>query len=93
MSNEVKSRNLWRRGDKLLTLSRQAREHGHDELADDILDRAVQLLEEARVLDARPETGVEPLAPAISLVPAGCSDQTSPAPPLSDTSAAVLEDA
>lgn len=58
MSNEIKSRNLWRRGDKLLTLSRQAREHGHDGLADDILDRAVQLLEEARVLDERPETAV-----------------------------------
>ena len=50
MSNDVKSRDLWRRGDKLLTLSRQARERGHTELADDILDRAVQLLEEARVL-------------------------------------------
>jgi hypothetical protein len=57
MSNNVKSRNLWRRGDKLLTLSRQAREQGHTEIADDILDRAVQLLEESRVLEQMPETG------------------------------------
>ncbi len=64
MSNNVKSQNLWRRGDKLLTLSRQAREQGHTEIADDILDRAVQLLEEARVLEQRPEPGDVPLAPS-----------------------------
>jgi hypothetical protein len=64
MSNNVKSQNLWRRGDKLLTLSRQAREQGHTEIADDILDRAVQLLEEARVLEQRPEPGVVSPAPS-----------------------------
>jgi hypothetical protein len=62
MANTTKSGNLWRRGDRLLVLSRQAREQGHNELADDILDRAVQLLEDARVIEGLPETGVVRLA-------------------------------
>jgi hypothetical protein len=36
MVDTTKSGNLWRRGDRLLVLSRQAREQGHNELADDI---------------------------------------------------------
>jgi hypothetical protein len=56
MAGNTKSDNLWRRGDRLLLLSRQAREKGHVELAEDILDRAVQLLEEARVIERLAET-------------------------------------
>ena len=62
MADTTKSGNLWRRGDRLLVLSRQAREQGHNELADDILDRAVQLLEDARVIEGLSETGVVRLA-------------------------------
>jgi hypothetical protein len=64
MADNTKSGNLWRRGDRLLVLSRQAREQGHEVLADDILDRAVQLLEEARVLEQRPEPDDVPPAPS-----------------------------
>ncbi len=62
MADNTKSGNLWRRGDRLLVLSRQAREQGHTELADDILDRAVQLLEDARVIEGLSETGAVRLA-------------------------------
>jgi len=62
MADNTKSGNLWRRGDRLLVLSRQAREQGHNELADDILDRAVQLLEDARVIEGLSETGIVRLA-------------------------------
>jgi len=62
MADTTKSGNLWRRGDRLLVLSRQAREQGHNELADDILDRAAQLLEDARVIEGLSETGVVRLA-------------------------------
>jgi hypothetical protein len=62
MADNTKSGNLWRRGDRLLVLSRQAREQGHEVLADDILDRAVQLLEDARVIEGLAETGVARLA-------------------------------
>ena len=77
MSNDIKSHNLWRRGDKLLTLSRQAREQGHAEIADDILDRAAQLLEEARVLVQLPETGaVRPAASPEGYGLSGIGDQS-----------------
>jgi hypothetical protein len=62
MAGISKSDDLWRRGDRLLVLSRQAREQGHEALADDILDRAVQLLEDARVIEGLSETGVVRLA-------------------------------
>jgi hypothetical protein len=62
MAGTSKSDDLWRRGDRLLVLSRQAREQGHEALADDILDRAVQLLEDARVIEGLSETGVVRLA-------------------------------
>ncbi|MGA2945368.1 MAG: hypothetical protein ABSE50_25405 [Xanthobacteraceae bacterium] len=62
MADNTKSGNLWRRGDRLLVLSRQAREQGHEVLADDILDRAVQLLEDARVIEGLSETGFARLA-------------------------------
>jgi hypothetical protein len=62
MADTTKSGNLWRRGDRLLVLSRQAREQGHNELADDILDRAVQLLEDARVIEGLSEMRVVRLA-------------------------------
>jgi hypothetical protein len=62
MADNTKSGNLSRRGDRLLVLSRQAREQGHEVLADDILDRAVQLLEDARVIEGLAETGVARLA-------------------------------
>jgi hypothetical protein len=62
MADNTKSGNLWRRGDRLLVLSRQAREQGHIELADDILDRAVQLREDARVIEGLSETGAVRLA-------------------------------
>jgi hypothetical protein len=62
MADNTKSGNLWRRGDRLLVLSRQAREQGHEVLADDILDRAVQLLEDARVIEGQSETGFARLA-------------------------------
>jgi hypothetical protein len=62
MADTTKSGNLWRRGDRLLVLSRQAREQGHNELADDILDRAAQLLEDARVIEGLSETDAVRLA-------------------------------
>jgi hypothetical protein len=62
MADNTNSGNLWRRGDRLLVLSRQAREQGHEVLADDILDRAVQLLEDARVIEGLSETGFARLA-------------------------------
>jgi hypothetical protein len=62
MAHNTKSGDLWRRGDRLLVLSRQAREHGHAKIADDILDRAVQLLEDARAIERMSETSVVRLA-------------------------------